>query len=87
MSESQESEMVRHAVLECLVLRHPAALPVAGIVRRCKTTLDFEPSSAGVDSALAMLQDLGLVKSQYDELGGSQWWSATAQGLLKKERG
>jgi len=83
----EDKELVRHAVLECLVTRHPVALPAAGIARRIRTEVDVEFGAEDVAGALAVLEGLGLVKRQVDELGSSEWWSATAQGVLKQERG
>ena len=81
-----DAEIVRHAVLECLVNRHPAALPLHGILRRVKLGVDGPVTDTEALSALEMLTDLGLVKSQFDELGSSRWWQATAQGMTKVER-
>lgn len=83
----EDKEALRHATLECLALRHPAALPLAGIARRVRNSLDFAFTDADVEAALAMLVDLDLARVQVDRLGGSQWWNATARGVLDLERG
>jgi hypothetical protein len=85
--KADDKAVLRHVVLECLVNRHPAALPVAGIVRRVKTEVDFGFDQDEVVSALELLEGKGLVKWQFDELGGGKWWSATAEGVLAVERG
>lgn len=82
-----EKESLRHAVLECLVTRHPAALPPAGIRRRVETEVDFPVLEADVVAALDLLKGLELVACEADEFGASQWWKATAAGVLKVERG
>ena len=84
--EAEEKELLRHAVIECLAARHPAALPVSGVIRRVRQELDFAVDATDVAGALAVLQGKELVKSQYDELGSSQWWSATSAGVLHVER-
>lgn len=84
---AEEKELLRHAVIECLGARHPAALPIAGITRRVSQELDFAVDQGDVNAALVMLQDKGLVRYQHDELGSSQWWCATAAGVLHVERG
>ena len=82
-----EKELLRHAVLECLAARHPAALPTSGIVRRVKQELDCALEVAEVGAALEVLKDMALVRSQTDEFGSSLWWCATAAGVLRIERG
>jgi hypothetical protein len=84
---AEEKELLRHAVIECLAARHPAALPVAGITRRVAGELDFAVAQGEVTASLVILQDKGLVRYQLDELGSSQWWCATAAGVLHVERG
>jgi|DewCreStandDraft_4_1066084.scaffolds.fasta_scaffold37355_5 hypothetical protein len=82
----EDKELLRHAVLDCLATRHPAALPIAGILRRIKTELDFPCSEADVESALDLLISLGHVHAAFDPLGRSRWYAATGQGLLYTER-
>jgi hypothetical protein len=86
MSERADAEALRHAALECLAVRHPAALPLAGIARRVRNTVDFGFTDADLSSALAVLVDAGLARSQVDPLGSSLWWNATAAGVLQNER-
>lgn len=84
---ADEKELVRHAVLECLAARHPAALPLNGVMRRVRQELDFAVEGVEVASALVVLADKGFVRTQFDELGSTQWWCATAAGVLQVERG
>lgn len=79
--------MLRHAVLECLVARHPVALAATGVARRVRSELDFAVDDSDVDAALAMLGGLALVAQETDELGSSRWWRATPAGVLRVERG
>lgn len=81
-----DNEVLRHVVLEALVLRHPAALPVPALKRKAQPELGREVTDEEIKGALHVLKDKGLVKSHYDELGGSEWWQATADGILFKER-
>jgi hypothetical protein len=81
-----EKELLRHAVLECLAARHPAALPVAGVTRRVAQEVDFKVDQGDVHAALVILREKELVRYQLDELGSSQWWCATAAGVLQIER-
>ena len=83
----QDKESLRHATLECLAIRHPAALPLAGIARRVRTMIDCPFTDQDLASTLALLVDLKLARVQVDQLGGSQWWNATAEGILTIERG
>jgi hypothetical protein len=83
---NDDKELLRHAVLEVLTTRHPAALPVGGIARRVRTQMDVDCTEEEVMGALELLKGMELVKSQYDELGGSTWWQATPAGVLAVER-
>ena len=83
---NEEKELLRHAALETLAARHPAALPLSGIARRVRTEVDFSFPDTELAAALDLLKGLGLVQTQYDELGASMWYQATAAGVLKVER-
>jgi hypothetical protein len=84
---AQEKEELRHAVLECLAARHPAALNLDQIWKRAAKQLDFGFERLEVEPALAVLEDLKLVQVQQDSLGSTRYWSATAAGVLLIERG
>ena len=79
---------MRHAVLDCLVWRHPTALSVAGIRRRVATEVGFAPETIAVEAALAILAGMNpaLAESAADELGATAYWRATAAGVLFVER-
>jgi len=83
---SQEKETLRHAVLECLVGRAAVALAVPGIWRRVAKEVDFPIAPADVAEALLLLQGLGLAKVETDDFGSSEYWQATAAGVLHVER-
>lgn len=82
----EEKELLRQTVLEILAARHPAALPLKGIARRLATELGADPDPADVESALAYLQDLGLVAHTVDDLGSTRWYRATTAGIQQVER-
>jgi hypothetical protein len=84
--ELNEKEMLRHAALECLAARHPAALPIPGIGRRLRAELALPFQDTDLASALEVLRDMGLVREHYDDLGAGKWYVATGEGLLKVER-
>lgn len=82
-----EKEDLRHAVLDVLSTRAPAALPLAGIRRRMVNEVDFDFTEADVAAVLFFLADKNLVKAETDPLGSSKWWRITADGQLAVERG
>jgi hypothetical protein len=81
-----DNELLRHVVLETLVTRHPAALPMPALKRKAQPELGREVKDEELESALLVLSGKGLVKSHYDELGSSTWWQATGEGVLFHER-
>lgn len=81
-----EKEALRHAALENIVARRPAALPAPGIRRRLAVELDFHYTDEQLAAELEFLRDKGLIKFELDELGSTRWWSATAAGVLAVER-
>lgn len=83
---SDDKTLLRHAAIEVLASRHPAALPLTGIRRRVEQAVDFEVSSEDLASALDFLLDLGQVKAEPDPLGSILYYRATAAGLLAVER-
>jgi len=87
-TEKKRAEAIRHAVLEALAVRHPAALPVPGVRRAIQrdASLDFEPTPAELSSALELLIGLGYVERVPDPLGATNYYKATAAGLLHWER-
>lgn len=86
---ASDKELLRHAVEECLVIRHPNALPASGILRRVMTQIDCQATIEDVESALAVLASMQppLVTSVEDKLGSTMYWQATAAAILHVERG
>jgi hypothetical protein len=82
----ENSELLRHRVIECLAARHPAALPLDGIVRRVRSDLEFAVDAEDVSAAVEVLEGKGLLKAFTERPGGQQWWGATAKGLEYFER-
>jgi len=87
LTTNDDRELLRHATLEVLAARHPTALPFPGIRRRIAQQLDFPFHDSDLESALDFGKSQGWLTFTFDEAGSSKWWSATAAGLLKIERG
>ena len=85
---SGQKEELRHVVLEFLAVRAPAALPLRVIHRGVNKELDFVAEAADVDATLNFLAGYqpSLALATADQLGSSQYWSATTQGVLHHER-
>lgn len=83
---NQEKEELRHAVLEMLTTRHPAALPPAAIRRHVQRQVAFAFDDDELNSALAYLGGLGYARNVNDSLGSSQYWIATTAGVQFVER-
>jgi len=89
MLTHEQKEELRHAALEALVIRAPAALSVRQLARAVKKEVPFLFEETDLTAALAILHGHlpPLVMSTNDELGSSQYWSATTPGVLFIERG
>lgn len=83
---NEQKEELRHAVLEALVLRHPAALSPRQLHRAVKKELPFLFEEAEVVGACEILRGLTLAEFTVDELGGTKYWRATSQGVIHHER-
>jgi hypothetical protein len=86
MITSEEKEMLRHAALEVLTVRHPAALAIDGVHRRVAYQLDFKAAIGDVESALEFWKSQGYASFNYDAAGSTKYWQATASGVLFIER-
>ncbi len=84
--KTEDRETLRHATLEALALRHPAALSLGAVARAVRKELAFPFEETDLASALEMLKGLGLTQSLPDPFGASQCWCATANGVLHFER-
>ena len=83
-----EQETLRHAVLEYLVERQRFYFTPDAIARALprRNYVDFAVESENVRQALALLEEMGLVKNKVDDLGSTKCFAATAQGILAEER-
>jgi hypothetical protein len=81
-----EKELLRHAALEVLAARHPAALTLKAIGNKVRLGVDFQFGDEDLTGALALLQGLGLAREFPDELGSTRYWSSTPAGVLQVER-
>ena len=82
-----DHELIRHATLEFLAVRHPAAYPVTAILRRVAMETEPKLVAAPVEAALAFLEDKGFVRHVTDGVGSTKHFQATAAGVLAVERG
>jgi len=87
LSNDQKQDL-RHAILEGLVNRHPAALSPRQIQRAVKKEVDFLFEESDVLASLELLKGMApaLVNSTEDPLGGGHYWAATSAGVLHVER-
>ena len=74
--------------MQALAIRAPAALSPRQLFRAVKKEVDFLFEEPDLVAALTLLKGLSpaLVASTRDELGASEYWSATSAGVLKVER-
>lgn len=86
MITALQKEDLRHAVLEFLAVRFPAAHGLAAVRRRIERELDFKFEDDDLTAALEFLREKGLAKFVFDDLGSTRWWSATAEGVQAYER-
>ncbi len=86
---AQQNEALRKAVLHCLAIRSPTALPMSAIRSRLvgDREVDFQFGTDDLSAALNFLRGLGYVRFTHDDLGSTSYWLATAEGILADERG
>jgi hypothetical protein len=84
---AEQKEALRHAVIEALCIRHPAALTVRQLWKLAKQDLDFLFELPDVLAALELLHQLTWAKKIPDELGATVYFRATPEAVLKVERG
>lgn len=84
-----QKEELRHAALEVLAARVGTALPLPGISRRISDDdmLDFTFEPGELRAALSLLAGLGHVGIERDSLGSTEYFTASASGVLAFERG
>lgn len=83
----EQKENLRHAVLEVVALRHPAALPTRAIRRHVAVEVGFTVSEEDVAGAAEFHVGLGNFKVEPDPLGSTKYYTATPAGVLASERG
>jgi hypothetical protein len=83
----EDKELLRHAVLEAVVIRHPTAMAVRAISRHVATGVGFKVGEEDIKSAAEFHVSLGNFTVAPDPLGGSRYYTATAVGVLAYERG
>ena len=84
---AQENEELRHATLEFLAARHPAAYAAAAVQRRVSLEIGAKVEARDVEGALAFLEGKGYARHVTDGLGATKHWLATPEGILAVERG
>lgn len=91
MLTQTQREDLRLAVREALVAAGPVAFPADVIARRVDRLqiLDFAATVEDVEAALALLAGLNPPQVQVHPhaLGATQYYQATAAGVLAQERG
>jgi hypothetical protein len=87
--EAGQKEELRHAALEYLAARHPAAMTVRACHRTIAREIGSEITEEDVEAALELLAALRppLAACVRDALGATKYWRATATGVLAFERG
>lgn len=85
---TDQKEELRHAALEALAIRAPAALSLRQLSRAVRKDVPFLFEEPDLFAALAVLSGFHppLVRAMNDELGASQYWSASTDGVLFIER-
>jgi hypothetical protein len=89
MLTTEQKEDLRHAALEALAIRAPAALSPRQLIKAVKKEVDFLFEESDLVAALNLLEGVAphpLAASTTDELGSTMYWSATAAGVLHVER-
>lgn len=86
MLTPEEKEELRHAVLEFIAIRHPAALTRRQIFNGAKKEVAFAFTEDDTNAAVNLLAGMNFAKAEMDRLGSTEYWSATSQGVLEYER-
>lgn len=83
---AEEKEILRHTVLQVLASRPGVALNRRPITNRVAMEVDFTLELSDVVGALEFLKSLGHVEMASDAFGSTNYWKATASGILAWER-
>jgi len=88
MLTHEQKEDLRHAALQALAIRAPAALAPRQLLNAVKKEVDFPFELADLEAALMLLGGFTppLALATADPLGSSRYWSATSAGVLQYER-
>lgn len=86
-SSKEQKEDLRHAVLDVVALRHPAALTLRAIRRHVAVEIGFQVEEPDVEAAAELLVGLGQFAVEPDPLGSTRYYRATPAGVLAQERG
>ena len=89
MLTNEQKEDLRHAALQALAIRAPAALSPRQLFHAVKKDVDFLFEASDLLAAITLLAGMTpqpLVASAVDPVGSSIYWSATAAGVLHVER-
>jgi hypothetical protein len=84
--KAEDNEILRRAVLEALVNRHPVPMATRAVRRVAETSVPFQFDDLALNSALEYLRDEALIRFEPDPIGSTKWWSATSAGLKAMER-
>jgi hypothetical protein len=83
----EQREQLRHVLLELLAARSHTAPATRMLRRLAAAELDFKFSDEDLAASLNLLKDLGYARKEPDPLGATEYWQATASGVLAQERG
>jgi hypothetical protein len=85
---STKPEIIRHSVRQALALRPGVALTVEQVTVRLMRDglVDTTPETNEVKAALILLEGLGHVRKEHDELGATEYWQITSPGIIAYER-
>lgn len=85
---AQQTDELRHAIVEFLALRHPNAYQAESIKRMLvnRQILDFTPTDSEVVSSLALLVEKGIVNRILESIDIVPAWQISGDGLLHYQR-
>lgn len=84
---AEQKESLRHAVMEFLAARHPAAFIPRAIRRKVADEVDFQITEEDIAATCEFLIGMEAARELPDALGSTRYYSGTAAGVLAWERG
>lgn len=87
--DTEQKEELRHAALDALAVRAPAALAPRQVLNAVKKEIPFHVELHELVAALELLAGVKpepLAEFVTDDLGATRYWRATSAGVLKAER-